>query len=61
MNLQDKVGHTVLKRGDIVKAPSGSSDWVVIEHGLDGKLILGCISKYMTKGENDITEWYKVK
>jgi hypothetical protein len=60
MNLHDKVGNVVLKRGDVVKAPSGSSDWVVIDN--DGsKIIVGCISKYMTKDDKDIREWYRVK
>ena len=61
MNLQDKVGHKILVRGDVVKAPSGSSDWVVVDHGADGKVILACISKYQTKEAGDIKEWYKVK
>jgi hypothetical protein len=61
MNLMDKVGHTVLKRGDIVKAPSGSNDWVVIDHDLNGKIVLACISKYMNKEESDLMGWYKLK
>ena len=60
MQLLDKVGHTVLKKGDIVKAPSGSNDWVVIDHE-DNKVIIACISKFMHKEENDLKEWYKVK
>ena len=60
MNLHNKVGNAVLTRGNIVKAPSGSSDWVVIDN--DGsKIIVGCISKYMTKDDKDIREWYRVK
>jgi hypothetical protein len=60
MNLLGKVGNVVLKRGDVVKAPSGSSDWVVIDN--DGSnVILACISKYMTKDDKDIKEWYRVK
>lgn len=61
MNLQEKVGHKVLVRGDVVKSPSGSNDWVVIDNNSDGKLILACISKYMTKDTDDISEWYKMK
>ena len=57
----DKVGHAVLKRGDILKSPSGSNEWVVIEHDNDGKIVLACISKYMHKENNDLMEWYKVK
>ena len=37
MILIDKVGHEVLKKGDIVKSPSGSNDWVVIDKNEDNK------------------------
>ena len=60
MILLDKVGHEVLKKGDIVGSPSGSNDWVVIDHE-DRKVIIACISKYMHKEEVDLKEWYKVK
>ncbi len=56
MNLQEKVGHKVLVRGDVVKSPSGSNDWVVIDNSSDGKLILACISKYMSKEPSDVYE-----
>lgn len=61
MILHKKVGHAVLQRGNIVKSPSGSNEWVVIEHEKDGKIVLACISKYMHKDEKDLQEWYKVK
>ena len=61
MNLHEKVGHKVLQRGEVVRAPSGSSDWVVIANEPNGKIIVACISKYMTKDADDITEWYKIK
>ncbi len=60
MQLLDQVGHAVLKKGDIVRAPSGSNDWVVIDYE-DKKVIIACISKFMHKEENDLREWYKVK
>ena len=60
MQLLDKVGHAVLKKGDIVRAPSGSNDWVVIDHE-DQKVIIACISKYMHKEDQDLEEWYKIK
>jgi len=60
MILQNKVGNTVLARGDIVKSPSGSNEWVVINHNKE-EIVLACISKYMTKKEDDLTEWYKMK
>ena len=60
MNLQEKVGHKILVKGDVVKSPSGSNDWVVIDNS-GGKLILACISKYMTKDNDGISEWHKVR
>ena len=48
MILMDKVGHTVLKKGDIVRAPSGSNDWVVIDNEGD-KVIIASIGKIMHK------------
>ena len=60
MQLLDKVGHAVLKKGYVVRAPSGSNDWVLIDHE-DRKVIITCISKYMHKEEVDLKEWYKVK
>jgi len=59
MNLLGKVGNIILTRGDIVKAPSGSSDWVVVKHE-DGKIMMACVSKYMTKDEKEVKEWFRV-
>lgn len=59
MILMDKVGHEILKKGDIVRAPSGSNDWVVIDNG--DKVVIACISKMMHKESEDLEEWYKVK
>ena len=50
-----------MTRGEVVRSPSGSSDWVVISNESDGKVIMACVSKYMTKDAEDITEWYKIK
>lgn len=60
MILQKKVGHAILQRGTILRSPSGSNDWVVIESEKDGKIVIACISKYMQKDEKDLQEWYKV-
>ena len=60
MILMDKVGHTVLKKGDIVRAPSGSNDWVVIDNEGE-KVIVACIGKIMHKVTEVLEEWYKVK
>ena len=60
MILMDKVGHTVLKKGDIVRAPSGSNDWVVIDNEGE-KVIVACIGKVMHKETEVLEEWYKVK
>ena len=60
MILMDKVGDTVLKKGDIVRAPSGSNDWVVIDNEGE-KVIVACIGKIMHKETEVLEEWYKVK
>ena len=60
MILQDKVGHMLLSKGDIVKAPSGDYEWIVIDRNKD-EVVLACISKYMTKKDHDLAEWYKLK
>jgi len=60
MILLNKVGNEILKKGDIVRAPSGSNDWVVIEHEGE-KVIVACISKIMHKETEVLEEWYKVK
>jgi len=60
MILLDKVGREVLKKGDIVRAPSGSNDWVVIDNEGD-KVIIASISKIMHKESEILEDWYKVK
>ena len=60
MNLMDKVGHAILKKGDIVRSPSGSNDWVVIGHEGD-KVIIASIGKIMHKESEILEEWYRVK
>ena len=60
MLLMDKVGHTVLKKGDVVRSPSGSNEWVVIDNEGD-KVVIACISKMMHKESEDLEEWYKIK
>ena len=60
MILMDKVGHTVLKKGDVVRAPSGSNDWVVIDNEGE-KVIVACIGKIMHKETEVLEEWYNVK
>ena len=60
MILLDKVGHEVLKKGDIVRAPSGSNDWVVIDKE-GNKVIIASIGKIMHKESETLEEWYRVK
>ena len=60
MILMDKVGHEVLKKGDIVRSPSGSNDWVVIGHEGD-KGVIASIRKMMHKETEVLEDWYKVK
>jgi hypothetical protein len=60
MILMDKVGHEILKKGDVLRSPSGSNDWVVINNEGD-KVVIACISKMMHKESETLEEWYKVK
>ena len=61
MILMDKVGHEILKKGDIVRAPSGSNDWVVIENESGNKIVIASIGKIMHKESEVLEDWYKVK
>ena len=60
MILLDKVGHEILKKGDIVSSPSGSNDWGVIDKEGD-KVIIASIGKIMHKESETLEEWYRVK
>ena len=60
MILLDKVGHEILKKGDIVRSPAGSNDWVVIDKEGD-KVIIASIGKIMHKESETLEEWYRVK
>ena len=61
MDLLEKVNNTVLRKGDIVKsAGPGGHEWVVIDN-TGKKIVLGCISKTLTKETDDLKEWYKVR
>jgi hypothetical protein len=60
MEISQKVGHQILQRGAVIKSPSGKSDWVVVENA-GGKVILACVSKYTTKSDRDLEEWYKIR
>jgi len=60
MELLKKVGHEVLKKGDIVKSPSGDHEWVVIDHE-GSKAIIASINKMMHKETDDLIEWYRVR
>ena len=60
MEISHKVGHQVLQRGAVIKSPSGNAEWVVVANE-KGKVILACISKYMTKSDRDLEEWHKIR
>lgn len=60
MELLKKVGNEVLKKGDVVKSPSGDHEWVVIDNEGD-KAIIASISKMMHKDRDDLIDWYRVR
>jgi len=60
MEMSQKVGHQVLQKGAVIKSPSGKAEWVVVENN-GGKIILACVSKYTTKSDRDLEEWYKIR
>lgn len=56
----DKVGHTVLQRGQIIRSPSGDKDWIVVETADQNELVkIACIQKYMNKNSKELMEWLK--
>ena len=60
MEMSQKVGHQVLQKGAVIQSPSGKAEWVVVENN-GGKIILACVSKYTTKSDRDLEEWYKIR
>ena len=60
MEISHKVGHQILQKGAVIKSPSGKAEWVVVENA-GGKVILACVSKYTTKPDRDLEEWYKIR
>lgn len=61
MEISYKIGHQVLQKGTVIKSPSGTNEWVVIGYDDKGKVILACISKYMTKSDIDLSDWHKIR
>ena len=55
----DKVGHTVLQKGQELKSPSGDKDWVVIDNGEDDVVKIACIQRYMNKNSRELMDWFK--
>lgn len=58
MEAISKVGHIILKKGDVLKSPSGDKDWVVVDKHDNGDIKLASVSKYMNKGEQELMEWF---
>ena len=54
----NKVGHQILIKGDIVKAPGSRRKWVVVEGG--DKVTMLCLGKKITKKDLDLAEWIKI-
>ena len=52
-----RVGHIILKRGDVLKSPSGGKDWIIVDRTDDG-VRLASVSKYMYKTDQEMMEWF---
>ena len=57
----NKVGHTILTPGSIIRSPSGNKDWVVVERSTveNPTIKIACIHKYMQKSEKELMDWFK--
>jgi hypothetical protein len=60
MDIIQKVGHRVIKQGDVLKSPSGGKDWVVVKAPTmhDTSIKLASVHKYLNKSEKELEEWY---
>ena len=53
----DKVGHQVLIKGDILKAPGNGKNWIVVDVDGDRKVTMVCLGKKITKTDRDLARW----
>jgi len=51
-----KVLHTILKRGDILKSPTGQKEWIVVDADHE-ELLVASISSYRTIKSLDSQDW----
>lgn len=60
MDIVEKIGHRMIKIGDILKSPSGGKDWVVTKAPTmtDTSVKLASVQKYLNKDEKELEEWY---
>lgn len=60
MDIVEKIGHKIVKKGDILKSPSGGKDWVVVKAPSmsDTSIKLASVQKYLNKDEKELEEWY---
>jgi hypothetical protein len=58
MEAISKVGNIVLRKGDVLKSPSGGKDWIVVDKHDNGDVRLASVSKYMNKTEKEVHEWF---
>ena len=55
-----KVGHTIIKKGDIIKSPCGTKEWIVVESSKPENIKIQSLGKTMSKKEKDLMDWDKV-
>jgi hypothetical protein len=54
-----KVGHSILKKGDVIKSPSGEKEWVVVEPAStdDENIKIQALGKVMNKDDKSLMSW----
>lgn len=60
MDIVEKIGHKIVKKGDVLKSPSGGKDWVVVKAPtMDNSTVrLASVHKYLNRSEKELKEWY---
>ncbi len=54
-----KVGHSILKKGDVIKSPSGEKEWIVVEpSSVDAENVkIQALGKVMNKDDKSLMSW----
>ena len=54
-----KVGHSILKKGDVIKSPSGEKEWIVVKpSSVDAENVkIQALGKVMNKDDKSLMSW----